>query len=169
MSGNINGKEVSKSFMVNGSAQTVGLNPNSEDGTLTGKVCDETTGNGISEATILLKQKETIIKTVHTDKNGDYSTSVPDGKYRVEVTKDGYLPFTIYETMENGRTQYMETIYMISGDGSKMGGFSGTITDATTADYVEGVTLQLRSGWNNTDDGDVIKTLTTDEDGYFSL
>ena len=168
VSGNINGKEVSKSFMVNGSAQTVGLNPNSEDGTLTGKVCDETTGNGISEATILLKQKETIIKTVHTDKNGDYSTSVPDGKYRVEVTKDGYLPFTIYETMENGRTQYMETIYMISGDGSKMGGFSGTITDATTADYVEGVTLQLRSGWNNTDDGDVIKTLTTDEDGYFS-
>ena len=64
--------------------------------------------------------------------------------------------------------EIVNTIYMISGDGSKMGGFSGTITDATTADYVEGVTLQLRSGWNNTDDGDVIKTLTTDEDGYFS-
>ena len=53
---------------------------------------------------------------------------------------------------------------MIPGGG--MGGFRGTITDAVTGEAVEGVKLQLKSGWNN-ENGEIIKELKTGSNGKF--
>lgn len=164
---NIEGKDVRRSFVVNGNAQTIVLNQDSSDGQMCGKVCDSETGAAIQDADVLFKQGDIVIESLTTAADGTFTASVPDGRYLVEISKEGYIPFTAYESMENGRTEYLETTRLVPGDSSKRGGFSGQITDAVTGDPVSEVQLELRSSWNNTDEGDIIKTLETDEDGNF--
>ena len=53
--------------------------------------------------------------------------------------------------------------------GSGFGGFRGIITDALTNDPISDVSLQLRSGWGNSNYGSVLATLTTNADGAFQF
>ena len=61
----------------------------------------------------------------------------------------------------------METVKLIRGDKTKMGGFSGKITNAVNGEPISGATLKLREGWNNSTEGEILHTLTTDADGNF--
>ena len=106
------------------------------------------------------------VASAQSNGSGDFDVLLPEGEYLIEITKSGYIPFSIYQRVENdpGSTQ-MQTIELIPGRG--MGGFRGVITDAVTGLPIEGVTLKLRSGWDNSDQGAVIKTLTTNANGEF--
>ena len=163
----IDGVEVNKNIVVNGAAQEIVLRPDSADGELKGKVCASDTNAPISNANIIISQGEMIIGTLKSDANGNYSKKLPDGVYRVEITYEGYIPFVTYVTIENANINYLETALMVYGNKQKMGGFSGTITDAVSGAAVAGVTLKLREGWNNSQYGNVIRTLTTDNNGLF--
>lgn len=162
----INGTSVSKSFVIKGNAKTVILTPSSGDGALSGKIVDSTNKNvGLQDVSVKISQNGLVITSVTSDSNGNFNVSLPDGIFLVEITKAGYIPFSSYEKIENAETTYMQTVELIPGGG--LGGFRGVITDAVTNEPVGGVTLQLRSGWGNSSNGDVIKTLTTDSNGEF--
>ena len=63
----------------------------------------------------------------------------------------------------------METVRLVPGndEDAEQGGFSGMIRDALTGNPVEGVRLDVRSGWNNFYSGDILRTMTTDSDGHY--
>lgn len=168
-SASINGANVTKSVIVKGNAQTVTLSPSTRDKKLVGKIVDSTNSNlGIADAAIkvLVSKDGLVIASAKSDSNGDFKVSLPDGTYLVEVTKQGYIPFSAYQKVENDQdSTQMDTIELIPGSG--MGGFRGIITDAVTGQPISGVTLELRSGWENSSHGDVIKTLTTNSNGEF--
>lgn len=163
----IENRNVSKTVVVSGAAQEIELSPDSADGSIAGKVCDAETNNPISDAVVLIEQNGLMITSVATRSDGSYEVDLADGTYSVEVTKDGYIPFKEYASVSNGVTNYLQTTLLIPGDRNAKGGFEGRIVDDVTGYPIEGVTLRLREGWNNSGDGDVIETLTTDEDGFF--
>lgn len=51
------------------------------------------------------------------------------------------------------------------GDGTVV----GAVIDAVTGADISDATLEIRSGWNNTSIGEVIDTISTDEDGEYTI
>ena len=136
-------------------------------GTLSGKICkasDRTTP--IREANVYVIGP-TLGKNYTPDYYGNYSTSIPEGEYMVTVTADGYIEFNAYATVEKGLTTYMETFLMVAGEEGDIGDASGTITNAMTGQGVGGVKLDVRAGWNNTDKGEILTTVTTNSLGQY--
>lgn len=164
----IDGVAVNKSFVVKDSAQTIILSPASSNGTLSGKIVDSMNeGLNINGADIKISQNGLVIASAKSNSEGIFNVSLPDGTFLVEITKDGYIPFSTYEKIENAETTYIQTVEMIPGSG--FGGFRGIITDALTNDPISDVSLQLRSGWGNSNYGSVLATLTTNADGAFQF
>lgn len=163
----IDDRSVNKAFVVNKAAQTVRLKAEASKGIVRGKVCDAETGDPVGGAIIQFIQEDMKIATYSSQEDGSFSTLLPDGSYRIEISKSGYIPITTYDTFENSGTKYMETFRMAPDDQIGRGGFAGQITDAVTGDPVSDVTLQLRSGWNAPEEHEVIQTLTTDSNGEF--
>ena len=138
-------------------------------GTLSGKICkasDRTTP--VTDATIqIIKDGST--KTLAPDSNGNYSVELPVGTYLVKVTADGYIEFNAFATIQSRQEVFMETFLMVEGEESDIGEAIGTITNALTGNGVDGVTLDVRSGWNNTDSGDILTTVTTNASGNYTV
>ena len=61
----------------------------------------------------------------------------------------------------------METFLMVAGEEGDIGDASGTITNAMTGQGVGGVKLDVRAGWNNTDKGEILTTVTTNSLGQY--
>ena len=141
----------------------------SKKGTLSGKICkasDRTTP--VADATIhVISDNSTTSFT--PDGNGNYSIDLPVGTYLVKVTADGYIEFNAFATIEEQQTVYMETFLMVEGEETDIGEAIGTITNALTGNGVEGVTLDVRSGWNNTDSGEILTTVTTNASGDYTV
>ena len=156
---------VQKTFTVDKSAQTIKLTSSSADCTLTGSVVDALTNNPLPDVSIVATQGEQEVAATQTDNGGTFSISLPAGDNSIRISKDGYTAYTCYETVRDGEIRNIPVIRLVPGNGK--GGFSGQITDAATGKPVEGVTLRLRAGWNNSGVGDIIRTLTTDSDGRF--
>lgn len=148
-------------------------------GALSGKVCkasDRTTP--IGNATILIgKQSDGVIlpgtylpsRIKKTDSNGNYSFSVPEGSYIVEISADGYVDFKSYATVTKDETTYMETFLMVQGSESDKGIAKGRVVNSLAGTGVEGVTLTFKPYWNNTSGtGDTVGTAVTDADGYYT-
>ncbi|MBQ7800881.1 MAG: InlB B-repeat-containing protein [Oscillospiraceae bacterium] len=165
--GTINNRTVKKSFVVSSAATSVTLSPSAADGKISGKIRNSETNEAVIGASIVISSGDLEFATCTSDSAGSYQTTLPAGTYKVSITKEGYVPFTTYVTVEEGNTKYLETAMLVNGEEQYMGGFSGQIVNAVTGAPVSGVTLKVRSGWNNTSDGDVLKTLTTDSNGYF--
>ena len=161
----IGGIAVRKTFTVDEAAQTVELTPLSADGRLTGTILDAVTNNPLPDVSIVAMQGQQEVAAAQTDNAGTFFIALPAGDSGIRISKDGYTAYTCYETVQDGETRDMQTIRLVPGDGK--GGFSGKITDAATGNPVEGVTLRLRAGWNNSEVGDIIRTLTTDSNGGF--
>lgn len=108
---------------------------------------------------------------VTTDENGFYT--VPEfepGDYAVEAQAEGYLSLTLNSitiAADNGSFT-LPTFQMLSADISGTNTVSGTAINATTGQGIAGAVLNIRSDWNN-QTGDVINTLTADEDGNYSV
>jgi len=166
-SATIENEAVSKSIVVSGDAQDIELTAASNDGSVYGMVCDSENGNPIAGATVIISQNGSIVTTAETESDGSYQVSLGDGIFNVETTKDGYIPFNEYVTISNDATTYLQTTKLVPGDKNAKGGFSGRIVNNVNGQAIEGVTLKLRKGWNNRNQGDVIETTSTDENGNF--
>jgi len=166
-SATIENESVSKSIVVSGDAQDIELTAESNDGSVYGLVCNSENNNPIAGATVIISQNGTIVTTAETNNDGSYQVSLGDGIFNIETTKDGYIPFNEYVTISNNATTYLQTTKLVPGDKNAKGGFSGRIVNNVNGEPIEGVTLKLRKGWNNRNQGDVIETLSTNENGNF--
>lgn len=164
----INTTQVTKTIVVSGSAQTIKLKETSSDGKITGKVSYADNNNPVSDATIIVKKDSLVVASLSSDTNGNYSVSLPDGTYCVEITKEGYVPFVQYVIVTESNETHLNTALLIEGDDNERGGFSGKITDAVTGRPVSNVKIDIRKGWDNPGEGDILVTLETDENGVFT-
>lgn len=163
----IGGNKVQQTVVVKGAAQTVVLSPSSSDKQLAGMIVDSNTGAAIEGAEVVITSGGMTLAKENSDSSGSFKATVPAGRCLVTVTKDDYITYTIYQTVDDDQpTTQMETIRLIPGSG--MGGFHGRITDATTNQPIGNVKLDLRKGWGNTSEGDILETLYTDSEGKFS-
>ncbi len=139
-------------------------------GTLSGKICSASDRSyPIQDAKIKVYQGDTYFSSAKSDSSGNYSIRLPAGDYRVEITASGYLTFIAYANVSANYNTYMETFLLVEGTEGEIGTASGTVTNAVSGSGLSGVSLTVRSGWNNTSHGDVITTATTDSSGKYSL
>lgn len=108
-------------------------------------------------------------KSVKTDQNGNYSTDLPIGNYRVEISANGYISFNSYTQVLKDQNSYMETFLMVEGDSSSKGIAAGTISNALTGLGVSDVNLTVRKDWNNNNQGDIVAMSKTDTNGHYSV
>lgn len=142
---------------------------NKKTGTLSGKICkasDRTTP--VLGATISVIG-ENYTKSFVPDNNGNYSIVVPRGEYLVKITAPGYIEFNAYASVTVDENTYMETFLLVEGSEGESGIASGTINSALTGRGIEGVTLEVRNGWNNDKNGDILTTVTTDSSGNYNV
>lgn len=164
-SGEIDGLTVQKSFTVNGAKQTVILTPISTDRSLSGIITDADTSNAIEEANIIAKQNDMIVASTKSSANGTYTLNLPEGDYVLEVSKTNYVTNTVHVTILNDRETY-QNVELTCGETGK-GGFSGRIVDASSGVPIEGVQLEVRSGWNASSDNRVVLDLETNANGEY--
>ncbi len=136
-------------------------------GTLAGNICkasDRTTP--VTNAQI---QAYSPLRTENAtpDSNGNYSMELPANRYYVTVNADGYIPFKAYAVVKENQTEYMQTFLMVEGEETDIGSAQGMITNALNGAGLGGVTLDVRKGWNNEDDGEILTTVTTDDYGAY--
>ena len=148
-------------------AKIAEIEGNKHKGTLAGRICkasDRTTP--ITEARVEIVAEDSCLY-LRPDSNGNYSQPLVAGEYPVTVTADGYIDFHAYATIEKDLTTYMETFLMVEGEEGDIGSAIGKITNAMTGNGVGDVKLDVRSGWNNTDKGDILTTVTTNASGDY--
>lgn len=116
--------------------------------------------------------------STQSDSNGNYELILEAGKYYINIYKDGYLPFAICDvTVTNDQITYLDNVILIADSGIKVSNYiHGTVRNALTGTSIEGVTVQLRPGWDNKDGtlATVIGAGTdavtvTDSSGQYSL
>jgi len=145
--------------------------------TLSGKITiadedtDTTNNVGLSDAKITIKSNMGGYSfNTTTGVDGTYSfTNLAPGNYMISVEKTGYI--TIIEAVaiaDNTENYYNAMLEAISEDYLGNGNASGVIYDAINGRSVSGLTLLVRSGVGVTS-SDVIRTLTTDNNGSYTL
>ena len=161
---------VDKAFTVDSSAQTVIVSTRSVSGggTLTGDVKDADSRQAILGAVVKVYDGTTQKGVISTNANGSYELPLPVGNYRVEIEFPNYITFIAYQTIEAGRVHYMESFLLIAA-GSGSGTATGTIRNAKTNLALEGVQLDVRSGWNNSQYGSIVDTFYTDSSGNYNI
>jgi len=82
-----------------------------ENGIASGMVINTLTGRGVSGINLTIKrdwnnanETDTIIKTIVTDNDGNYSVELPLGNYTVTATKDGYTTSSFNIIVQDGTT-----------------------------------------------------------------
>lgn len=160
---------VDKEFTVSSRAQTIIISPQSSSvGLLRGSVKDAEDNRSIPNARVNVYEGATKRYEKSTDNGGNYEISLPVGNYRVEIEAQNYIPFICYVTIERDSTHYMETFLMIT-DEIGIGNTTVIIKNAKTGSPIEGVNLVARKGWNNSSEGEVVGTFTTDSSGRYDI
>ena len=135
-------------------------------GSISGVVTGFNTGSKLQGASVRLYNHKTG-KTYYsgeTDSEGKFLASISPVKCRVLIAKDGYVSFNAsYKIIESQDTS-INVRLVNPGAGS----VSGLITNAATGAPLEGVTLKIKSGWNITENEDIL-TFTTGADGLYSF
>jgi len=138
---------------------------------------NESNNERLSGATVsLVKQSGTneISLTQTTLDDGRYEfAELTAGIYTVVVSKDGYISVEQIINVEEGQTVVQNmSLEVIAAPSTpdELGAASGRIFDAAQQGVqgIEGLTLYVREGLNNTT-GDVVATLTTEADGTYRI
>lgn len=111
-------------------------------GTIAGTVIDASTANPIPGATVNFFQGVTLIASVLTDTNGQYSVSeFASGNYIVTASKATYQTQAVGATVAAGATTIVNFALQ-----QPPGMISGTVTDALTTNPIEGARVSVFSG-----------------------
>ena len=72
-----------------------------QDGGITGTIVNRNTGEFLSGAGLILKQDGLVVGTSTTSAEGTFTFKhLPDGSYQVDVVAEGYMPTSIFVTVE---------------------------------------------------------------------
>lgn len=138
-------------------------------GTLSGKICKASDRTSpVGNATISVYKDNKLFKSVDLD-DSNYNLELPVGEYSVEIKADGYIPFKAFASVTENENTYMETFLLVEGAEGEEGIAKGKISNALTGKGIEGVSLSIRNGWNNTEHGDIINSTVTDAEGNYSV
>ncbi|MBK7256041.1 MAG: carboxypeptidase regulatory-like domain-containing protein [Ignavibacteria bacterium] len=123
----------------------------------------------ISGCQIQAKRNGQIIETGTSLSDGTYEVSLPAASnYEVIYSKTGYISANYFNVnVQTFNTTYIETILQVQNS-TMPGSISGILTNATTGLGVQGISLKLRSGYNNTS-GTVVTTTTTLSGGSYTF
>lgn len=128
---------------------------------------DRTKGVSFADITVSDESGKTVI-TDKADKDGNFSCTIKEGKYKVVVSASGYANFSSNVTMVKNRETVVEALLFMQGQISKTGMLKGAVLDAVSETGVSGASLKIRAGWNNTK-GTVSASATTDKNGNYSF
>lgn len=141
------------------------------EGTLSGKICkasDRTTA--ISNATIKINKNNSLLRSVKSNRTGNYSEKLVEGKYYVEILADGYIPFRSYANVKRNENTYMETFLLVEGNTNQIGTASGKITNSLTGAGIKDVNLTFKKDWNNSNENaETVATAKTNASGNYSI
>lgn len=138
-------------------------------GTLSGKICKASDRTSpVGNATISVYEDNKLFKSVDLA-DSNYNLELPVGEYSVEIKADGYIPFKALASVAENENTYMETFLLVEGEEGETGIATGKISNALTGKGIEGVSLSIRNGWNNSEYGDIIESAVTDADGNYSV
>lgn len=109
--------------------------------------------------------------TCTSNANGEYTIfNISSGVYTLLASKEGYIPEnTNISISEDSTGVFIPTLELIPVENNGIGTVSGTVFDAFTGNGVADITLYIRKGIDNHSNGEIIKTLTTSEDGSYSV
>ncbi len=146
-------------------------NKNDERGTLSGKICKASDRiTAIPNASIKVYKNGTLYTSSTSNSTGNYSISLPEGRYSVLITSNGYIDFKAYADVTVNENTYMETFLMIKGSTAQSGTASGKVINSLTGTGTPNVTLTIKKDWNNPDESSTtVKTVVTDSDGYYTV
>lgn len=145
---------------------------NQDNGILSGKVCKASDpSTPVSEARVEVYKNGDLLMTQNSDRDGNYSISeIPEGRYYIEITSDGYIDFCSYANVKKGENTYMETFLLIEGSENETGVASGEVYNSFYGSGVDNATLTVKKDWNNTDEfAETVATTTTDSYGRYTL
>ncbi|MCQ2527290.1 MAG: carboxypeptidase regulatory-like domain-containing protein, partial [Lachnospiraceae bacterium] len=133
---------------------------------------DYTNNYGLEDAEVKIEKinsSNNLEQATYTDYDGRYDFSgLTMGVYKLTVHKDGFIDVTQNVVVYEGQTEvYNSLIELISSEYQGNGNAQGTIYDAVTGYGVEGLSLYIRSGINNTE-GSTVGTTKTESDGTYT-
>lgn len=98
-----------------------------------------------------LTDKYNYCATTVSDSQGNYELILKEGIYAIEYSLLGYLS-TARRTVvvKAGEVTYLDPVYMIPTTSLGISSISGTVRNALTGSAIDGMTVKLREGWNNT-------------------
>lgn len=125
----------------------------------------------IKNALVQVYRLPNIVPVAETtsDLNGEYKLELNAGSYYVKINKDGYIPFTATETIQDNEEKFLQT-YLLVGQGlpGEKGIAGGKIINAVTGSNISDITLNIRKDWNNTT-GDIVTTIKTNSNGQYQV
>lgn len=151
-------------------------------GTIKGKVTDEES-NALSDITVVLVRTsygqanlKDYYYTVKTDQSGEYECTVIGGTYEINAydSESKYLPVRVNgNVVSPEETLYMETIKLgkvpFSVIWNRAVSVQGKVYNAMNGAVIPNTSVNLRTGWNNTEGKYITKGTKTDSNGYFEL
>ncbi|MDB8540880.1 carboxypeptidase regulatory-like domain-containing protein [Turicibacter sanguinis] len=138
-------------------------------GILKGKIIDAVSEQPVNDAKITLyTESGSYLNKYYTDESGYYRLILEPGIYLVSIEKAGYVKETgrVIVTV-GGTTTYQPTLNLISELDSGDGTVKGKITHAITDYPLSQVKLDIYKGFNS-DGGDLVTTIYTDELGEYT-
>jgi len=124
-------------------------------------------GHAIENARVYLTS---IASNTQTDGSGNYVfENLLPGRYKIVVTADGYIPVEAEVTIEAGVTKIFERQLVAEDSLEGLEGIiAGKVQNALNGSGVSNATLEVRKGINILS-GEVLKTITSDDNGNYSL
>lgn len=138
---------------------------NMDNGKANGIVKDATTQEGVQGATITVDEN----KTYTTNSDGTFSIHlVADKAHTIKVAKEGYMDVYYYNILvEKDQEINLTAIMQLPVSYQNISGkVTGQVVSALTGNGMPGLSIKIRTGINN-QDGEVIDTITTDNQGRF--
>ena len=104
-----------------------------------------------------------------TDENGEYSISIDEGNYRIEVQAEGYVDFPVYASVVEKQDTVMDSLLMVAGSPDEEAISGGNVTNIFTGYGVADATISVCKGWNSSDKESVLSSFSTDESGSYEM
>jgi protocatechuate 3,4-dioxygenase beta subunit len=136
-------------------------------GTLEGTVTD-TSGSAVGSIPIGIYAADADPSTsdplqiTNTDSSGNYSVSRAPDDYKIYIDVDGYNTYTETVTINSGETTTADV--QLTDETASPGTVTGTVTD-NHGNALDGLTIEFLDATS----GDVVKTVTTDSQGSYSV
>ena len=129
-----------------------------EAGDIDGYVVNEN-GEPVKDVRLVLTEKggnHAQLGKAYTNENGYYRVNnLPEGRYMMNVSKDGYLAFASEVEVNAGVCTQMDRITLVKRNQQGEGIVAGTATDAVTGGTLAQVNYIAYNGYNITDESQV--------------